>query len=408
MFFSASLPIPAILRPLRHRDFRLLWLGQTLTLVGTFVSNVAYPFQVLRLGGSALELGIGISIYTGTNLAFLLVGGVAADRITRRTLIIATESASGVAIGLVSLLGFAGVLQIWHLYVAFFVFGAATAFSVPALGAIIPELVPADVLVPGNAIRGLSRQFGRMAGPILGGLLVAAGGTPTAFAFDAVTFFGSAAFVAATRARPLDATPRTSVVSEIRSGFAYVFSVQWLWLTIFGFALVNVAFIAAEVVGLPILVAQVIGGGATVFGILVAATGAGEAVGAAVIGQFHIRRQGLTMYLGVVVSGLALVLYGVMPTLIGALVASLVLGASIPWFAVLWESAVQKHVPRVMLGRVTSVDWFGGTLLAPAAPLIAAFVIDSVGAPALLVASGVAAVVLAAGGLLFPSIRDLE
>jgi MFS family permease len=400
--------VPRIVQPLRHRDFRLLWLGQTLSLFGTFVSNIAYPFQILRLGGSPLDLGLGISIYTATNLTFLLLGGVVADRVTRRTLIIATELGSGIAISGVAVLGFAGALQIWHLYVAFVVFGAATAFSVPALGALVPELVPEDILVPGNAIRGLSRQIGRSGGPILGGLLVAIGGPPLAFAFDAVTFFGSAAFVGGTRARPLDTAPRASFLSEIGDGFAFVFSVQWLWVTIFGFALVNMALIGGSVVGLPILVAQIIGGGAAVYGLLVAATGVGEAIGAAVIGQFRIRWSGTVMYGAAFVSGVALAVYGLLPNLAGALAASVVYGISLTWFGVLWQSALQRHVPRNMLGRVTSVDWFGGTLLAPIAPVIAAFVIESAGAPALFVAAGVAVMLLTLGGLLLPSIRELE
>ena len=165
--------VPRIVEPLRHRDFRLLWSGQTLTLLGSFVSNIAYPFQVLLLGGSALELGVLVSAYTGASLVFLLIGGAVADRVPRRTLIIVTELASGVTVGVMAILGFAGALQIWHLYVTYALFGAASAFSVPALGAIIPELVPEEILVAGNAVQGLSRQGARVGGPIVGGLLVA-------------------------------------------------------------------------------------------------------------------------------------------------------------------------------------------------------------------------------------------
>ena len=144
--------LPRIVEPLRHRDFRLLWTGQTLTLLGSFVSYVAYPFQILQLGGSALELGALVSIFTGASLVFLLIGGAVADRVARRTLIVVTELGSGVTVGVIAILGFAGALQIWHLYVTYAIFGAATAFSVPALGAIIPELVPEEILVAGNAV----------------------------------------------------------------------------------------------------------------------------------------------------------------------------------------------------------------------------------------------------------------
>ena len=144
--------LPRIVEPLRHRDFRLLWTGQTLSLLGSFVSNIAYPFQVLQLGGSALELGIFVSAYTAASLVFLLLGGAVADRVPRRTLIIATEVASGVTVSVMAILGFTGALQMWHLYISAALFGAASAFSVPALGAIIPELVPEEILVAGNAV----------------------------------------------------------------------------------------------------------------------------------------------------------------------------------------------------------------------------------------------------------------
>ncbi|HET9809904.1 MAG TPA: MFS transporter, partial [Candidatus Limnocylindria bacterium] len=117
--------LPRVFEPLRHRDFRLLWIGQTLTLLGSFVSNVAYPFQILQLGGSAIELGALASIFTVSNLVFLLVGGAIADRVPRRLLIIVAELASGAIVGTVSLLGYAGTLPIWHLYVAVALFGAA-------------------------------------------------------------------------------------------------------------------------------------------------------------------------------------------------------------------------------------------------------------------------------------------
>jgi MFS family permease len=399
---------PRILEPLRHRDFRLLWVGQTLTLLGSFASNVAFPFQMLQLGGSALELGLLVSIYTAGSLVFLLFGGAVADRVPRRTLIVLAELASGVVVAVLAILGFAGRLEIWHLYVSTALFGAATAFSIPALGAIIPELVPEEILVPGNALRGVSRQFARVGGPIVGGLLVAALGPASAFAFDAVTFFASALAVAFTRRRFLGAEARGSIFREIREGFAFVFSVQWLWVTIFGWSLINGALIGAFSVGLPLLVTQVLLEGPATYGLLTAAMGAGEAVGAAAIAQIRVGRSGLVMYLLSAVAGVALLGYGLLPSVPGALAASVVLGACFVGFGVLWESALQKHVPRALLGRVTSVDWFGGSLLAPVAPVVGAFVAQTYGVPALFIAAGAITIAMTLAGLLLPSIRDLE
>jgi MFS family permease len=400
--------LPRVVEPLRHRDFRLLWTGQTLTLLGSFVSNIAYPFQVLQLGGSALELGALVSAYTGASLIFLLIGGAVADRVARRTLIVVTELASGVIIGIVALLGFAGALQIWHLYVSYALFGAASAFSVPALGAIIPELVPEAILVAGNAVQGLSRQGARVGGPIIGGLLVATAGPPAAFAFDALSFFLSGGAVALTRARPLSSEARRSILREIREGFAFVFSVQWLWVTIFGWSLIVAAFIGAIAVALPLLVTTVLRGGAVTYGIISAGVGVGEAIGATAIAQVRIRRSGVAMYLFGALMGVSFFVYGLVPTVPGALVASAINGLSFACFGVLWVTALQVHVPRRLLGRVTSVDYFGGTLLAPLAPVGAAFLAQSQGPAFVFVVAGAITVVLTLAGLLLPSIRDLE
>ena len=400
--------LPRIVEPLRHRDFRLLWTGQTLTLLGTFVSNIAYPFQVLQLGGGALELGGLVSIFTASSLAFLLIGGAVADRFPRRTLIVVTELGSGVIVGIVAILGFAGALQIWHLYVSYVWFGAASAFNIPALGAIIPELVPEEILVPGNAVQGLSRQGARVGGPVVGGLLVATAGPSAAFAFNAVTFFLSAAAVAMTRARASTAGSRASILTEIREGFAFVFSVEWLWVTIFGWSLIAAAFVGSITVGLPLLVTRVLGGGPETYGLISAAVGLGEAVGATAIAQVHVRRKGLAMYLFGTLGGAGLLVYGLVPTTAGALVASVINGLSFACFGVLWVTALQVHVPRRLLGRVTSVDWFGGTLLAPLAPVGAAFLADAQGPGSVFIIAGWVTIVLTLAGLLLPSIRNLE
>jgi DHA3 family tetracycline resistance protein-like MFS transporter len=400
--------LPRIVEPLRHRDFRLLWTGQTLTLLGSFVSNIAFPFQVLQLGGSAFELGAFVSAFTGASLVFLLVGGAVADRVPRRTLIVVTEFASGVAVGVMAILGFTGALEMWHLYVLAAFFGAASAFSVPALGAIIPELVPEEILVAGNAVQGLSRQSARVGGPIVGGLLVATAGPAAAFAFDAVTFFLSAGAVALTRARPIAAEARLSILHEIREGFAFVFSVQWLWVTIFGWALIVAAFIGAITVALPLLVTTVLEGGAVTYGVISAGVGVGEAIGATAIAQVKIRRSGLAMYLFGTLSGVSFFIYGLVPTIPGAFLASVINGLSFACFGVLWVTALQVHVPRRLLGRVTSVDYFGGTLLAPIAPIGAAFLAQSQGPQFVFIVAGAITVVLTLAALLLPSIRDLE
>jgi MFS family permease len=399
---------PGVLRPLRHRDFALLWCGQTVSMVGSFVHQIAYPFQVLALGGSAIEVGIALGLQATVQLPLLLIAGALVDRLPRRTVLLASDLGLGVTTGAIALLSAAGTLRIEHLYVASVVFGLSAAFFWPAMGAIIPELVPQDLLVAANALRGIGRQGARIGGPILGGALIVSLGLAAAFAFDAATFFASAAALLAVSRAPSVALPREPLLREIRAGFSFVFAVPWLWITIFGFALGNAATTGSWAVALPLYVRDVLGGGAALFGLISAALGIGEALGGLVLGQVRVRRSGLAMYLAAALGGVALVGYGITREVVYVLTLAGLFGISVVVFGVLWESALQRHVPHRLLGRVTSVDWFGGILLGPVAPVAAGTLVSAVGPQPVFLVSGLAIVAFCLLALLVPSIRDLE
>src|SRR5256886_7363757 len=174
-----------MLAPLRHRDFRLLFIGQTVSMVGNQLYSVALPFQILALKGTPLQLGTGFAFFAGAQLLTILFGGALVDRLPRRTVILSMDLLSTIVVAVVAALGLTHHLQIPHLYVLSAFFGATFAFYTPALSAIMPELIPADVLVPGNALRGLSGQSARVIGPLIGGLVLFAAGPPLAVAVDA-------------------------------------------------------------------------------------------------------------------------------------------------------------------------------------------------------------------------------
>ena len=400
---------PRLLAPLAHRDFRLLWMGQTVSQLGNFVHSVALPFQILALGGTPIQLGIAFAISTAAQLLFLLFGGAIVDRIPRRRAILANDLLAGIVMSVVAALGVSGALRIEHLYVASAILGAALAFLTPAMGAIIPELVPADVLVAGNALRGMSRQLARVGGPVVGGVVVAVAGPPVAFALDALTFFVSFALLAAANP-PAAAAPveRRPLLREVREGLDFTFSLPWLWITIFLAALVNVALFGPLVIALPILVRDVLLASAATYGLISAAVGAGELAGGVLAGQLRVRRSGIVMYGWTIVCGLAIAAMGLAPSLAPILVAALALGVGLSGFSVLWDTALQRHVPRQLLGRVVAVDQFGAILLGPVAPLAFGGLVERVGPAPMFVASGLVMVVLCAAALFVPSIRHLD
>ncbi|MEK6224744.1 MAG: MFS transporter [Chloroflexota bacterium] len=400
--------LPRIVEPLRHRDFRLLWAGQTISTLGTAVHGVAIPWQVLLLTGSAVQLGIVVAISSFSLLVFALIGGVVVDRVPRRTVILASDLISGVVVALLATLSATGLLRIEHLYVFAFVLGASFAFMLPAMQAILPELVPQAILVQGNVLRGFQRQLGRVAGPALGGVVVGVFGPAPAFAIDAFTFLFSFGLLLAMRATPPMVAERRSFVAEILEGLRFTFSLTWLWVTIFGFALIVAAFFAPWIVALPILVRDVLGGDATMFGAINSALAVGEVIGGVTVAQMRVRRAGVAMYLYTAAEGVAMVAIGLFTSIATLFIAAAIIGVTFVGFGVLWETALQRHVPRELLGRVSSVDLFGALLLGPVAPIVGGVLVATVGPQPLFLWGGVFVVAFGFAGLLLPSIRDLE
>jgi MFS family permease len=368
-----------MLEPLRHRDFRLLWIGQSVSMLGNGLYSVALPFQILQLGGTPLQLGTGFTVFSIAQLLTVLFGGAIVDRIPRRRAILATDAASGVAVGAVAALGLTHHLVIPDLYVASAFFGAAFSFYSPAMSAIMPELIPKEVLVPGNALRGLSGQSARVLGPLFGGLIVTALGPPAGFAIDAATFAFS--FVVFLFARPPahEPPPPKPLLADIREGVAFSFSVPWLWVTIIGFAITNSFFFAGFSVALPLLIVHVLKGGAATFGLVGAAAGVGELSGGLIVGNVRIRRVGVGVYVFSGLLGVGFAGYGLTALLPVILIAAFGFACSIVIANTLWESALQKHVPQQLMGRVNSVDNFGSFLVAPVAPVAAGALIGTTG-----------------------------
>ena len=399
---------PRLLVPLRHRDFRLLWTGQTVSSFGDNVQNVAMPFQLLALGATPLQLGIAVAIDTAASIAFLLVGGAIADRVPRRTLIIASDVLGGCVVGIVALLSATGQLRIEHVYVAAVVLGGADAFLRPAYTAIIADLVPGDVLRAGNAARLLGRSLARIAGPTVGGLAVAFGGPALAFGINALTFvFSFATLMLATPVRRIPAST-TSLIRDIREGFGYVFSVRWIWTTITYFMLVNVAYVGQSGVMTPLLVRDVLSGNAETFGVLISAYGVGTIVASVVVAQLTIRRPGRLLFAFELLAAICVLAIGLVPILPAVVVFMALTGVGLASSTVIWEAMLQRHVPENLLGRVASIDLLGNSLINPIGPLAAAALVGSIGAAGAFAVAGAYAVAFASIGLVVSPVRRME
>jgi MFS family permease len=392
---------------LRYRDFALLWSGQTFSTLGNFVAIIAMPWQVLQLTGSAVDMGVVVAINLATNVALLLFGGAIVDRVPRRRVLMISDLTSGIVFAAIAWLSGAGELHIEHLYLATVATAATGAFFGPAMAAILPELVPAEILVASNSLRELSRQGGRISGPVVGGILVATAGLPAAFAFDALTFFLS--FVALIAMRQAPSMPRTGagMLQEVREGVVFVVERGWIWVTIAIASVINTFLIAANAVALPVLLKETLQLDATAFGIVFASQGVGQSAGALLTSRLRTRHPGVVMYQFIAVMGFAMLAYAV-PVLPAVVAGALAYGGGIVGFSILWDASLQRHVPRELLGRVSSVDGFGSLVFSPIGPLVAgAFVASHGPQPAFLLA-GLLTLIASPIGLAVRSVRELS
>ena len=405
---TAANKLPRILLSLGHRDFGLLLLGQTVSIFGNNFFLIALPFQLIALGAKPVQLGIAVTLAGVSTLGFLLLGGAIADRASRRRIILTSDAIGAVVIAVVALLAASGRLQVEHLYAAALVLGGTSAFRFPAYTAIITELVPPELLTEANAARTLGAALGRTAGPIAAGLVVAYAGTPWAFGIDAFTFvFSFVAFLAAgATARPV--TAPAPLLQQVREGITFVASTRWLWMALVALTFINLSYGGQIGVMTPLFVRDALGAGAATFGLVTAAFGLGRMIGGFILPQLHITRPGTGMYVFEMVGGLATLGIGLVVWLPATLAFMAVIGLALASSDTLFETMIQRYVPRTLLGRVTSVNFLLGSLFVPLSPLLAGTLVDLAGPAVTFVIAGFWAAGIALLLLFISPVRQLR
>jgi MFS family permease len=400
---------PAVLR---HRDFRLLWLANSASSVGDRIVRVALALFVIDLTGSATDVGIVLAAYSLPLIAFLLLGGVIADRLPRHRLVVATDLVRFALHALLALLILAGEIRIWQLVVIGVLFATAEAFFRPAVTGLLPQTVPEEEIQEANALRSMADNLAEFAGPALATLLVLGFSPAAAFGLDALTFLYSAILLIRVRPRErgfvaAPGTPRASVLADLRAGFAEVRSRPWVWATLASFCIALFVLVAPlYVVGPDVARDQY--GDIAVFGYVLAAFGVGTVGGSLVALRWrprHPMRMAMLMALGLPFS---IALFGAGAPIALTVAAQVPAGAGIALFDVWWLTALAERIPPDMLSRVTSYDWAFSFGLMPFGYLLAGPVEAAVGATNLLLGGAVIAFVALALGLLPRETRALE
>ena len=395
------------LGPLAERPFRLLWIGQTTSALGDALMGVALAFAVLDLGGSASDLGLVFAARTVSSVAFVLAGGVWADRLPRRAVMLVADAVRALAQGLVAFLLISGAGEIWHLGAAGVVSGAASAFFMPAATGLVPDTVSAERLQQANATMSLSRNATDIFGPAASGALVALVGPGWVLALDAASFAVSTVTLArlvvpAGAALEL----RQSFFADLRDGWREVTSRTWLWVSLIADSVANVGMAAFYVLG-PVVAADELGG-SEAWGLIVAGGAVGGVLGSALALRVRPRRPLVAAY-GLLFLAAPQLLGLVPPLPVLAIAAASVLAyTAIAFSGAVWDTLFQQRVPREALSRVSAYDWMISLVLRPLAYALVGPAVVLAGRDAVLLGAAALICAAAASALAVPSVRTLR
>jgi predicted MFS family arabinose efflux permease len=372
---------------LAERNFRLVFTSTTVSALGDGVSTVALAFAVLQITDSPSKLGLVIAARQVANAAITLAAGVLADRLPRHLVLVAAALVQGAAQAATALLVLSGHATIGLLALFAIVYGLADGFVIPASQGLVPLVVSTARLLQANALLGLSRSILGVAGPALGGVLVALGSPGGALLVDASTFFVAAALLARIAIAPRDDhSVARSFLAELRGGWHEFRRQTWIWTTIVFFGIGNMAGASLFVLG-PVLAKRDYGG-AGAWAAWVTSVGIGAIVGGLLALRLQPRRPLLASVVFAIPYGFQTLAFGLgLP--LGVLVAVGVLaGATLALHIALWFTVFQREVPEAARSRVSSYDALGSFVLVPLGAAIAGPVAAVIGVHATLIAAG--------------------
>lgn len=404
-----------VLAPFRIREYRLLIAAVSLSIFADGMFTVVLALQVIELDNNPVSLSIVMTCFGAAFVAFVLVGGIAADRINQRSIIIGVETVNVIAASAIAVLGMIGALQVWHLAVAATAMGTAAAFFFPAYSAILPRILPAEQLLAANGVEGVVRPvFQRAVGPAVAGILV--GATFPAVGSVVVTVLFTIGLVLLIATRPTakaavdePEVQRPHVLRDLRDGFVFMLRTPWLlWTLLFASLFVLVVLGPIEVL-LPFIADDRFEDGARMYGFILAFFGMGSALGALAVSSGRLPRRYLTVMMAMWGLGsIPLVIVGFTSSFTLMAAATFVVGVTDGAGMVIWGTLLQRRVPTEMLGRVSSLDFFVSLAFMPVSFAIVGPLSKVVSMQTIFLVAGIAPVLLAAIAVVAAKMRQDE
>jgi MFS family permease len=392
--------------PLASSSFRVLIGCDLTTTIGTAMAGVAVPFAVLRIGGSASDIGLVAAAGFVPTIVFLLFGGVVADRVPRQHVMVAADLGAGAAQAVFAVLVLVGHAQVWELMVLTAGRGAAVGFYLPAAQGLVPQTVAADQLAAANSVRRLGLNSAHIAGAAVGGIVVGLLGPGWGLAADAASYLVAAVMRLGMRLGPLPPAVRAGILPELRDGWRTFVSHTWLWSIVVQCGVLNAVFAGGFSVLGPVVAVRHLGG-ARGWGLVIAVYSLGAMLGAALSLRYRPVRLLRAGTVAFSFGALPLFALAVEPQLGVVAVAAGLAGVGMEFFEVAWSTAIQEQIAPSLLSRVAAYDALGSYALGPVGTTVAGPIALAVGATATLAGGGIVILVATAAVFAIGDVRHL-
>jgi MFS family permease len=348
-----------------HKDYRNFFISGLIFVIGSSAFPIALAVSVLDNGGDATDLGLILAARLLSGTLLMLIGGVWADRLPRKWIMIGADSFRGV-IALSLVIVSANDLPLWAIGLLVFLMGAGDAFGQPAGTAIVPSLLPDHLLPVGNVAKGIVGKIGTIVGPGVGGIAVATIGADLTFAVIAAFFLVGTSLLFKLKEAPRQEIleDKPTFLFELREGFKLVWEIKWIAASIIMATFQLMVIVAAETVLLPVIGRREFGTD-SVFAISAAAFSLGGVISAVIAIKIKTSKPGLvaiSMWSLFAFAPLALA-FPITPQFV--ILGYFIAGLSIGGWEAYWVTAVQREVPQDMQGRVFSIDAVGSGGMMP-------------------------------------------
>lgn len=399
----------------KSRDFKYLWFGQILSILGSSITSILLPVIVLSMTHSTGSMGLVMTVFTLPNVLVLPFAGVIVDKLHKIKLMMLVDFIRFALLLTVAILIFNHHLTMGVLYVMAGLLGLMSGVFSPAYSAVRAKVFTPDIRNAANSLTQLSIQGIRILGPSIGGIMIASLSSGYGIGIDGLTYlisFISLIFlrrlIFKKQSMPEDTAP-AAFKDSLFEGFAVIKKNNWLLYTIFAFSLINICASGIIAVLVPWLIYEHYDLSASVFGMVMSGTGAGAVLGALIYGMRSTwRHRAWIAYGGVILTALALLFTAFTSSPAGLFLCMLVNGMGIMVFSLIWETSLQEMVPEESFGRVASLDMLGSFALLPLGYLFTGWLSESVGGIHTIIIFSLIPVAIAIGVLCIPGVRKFD